>query len=78
VTLIWKVYEIAPEDVQRHMRNAVLPSDEDRKQVLGRADSLSSRLLRLMTNLSTLSLRESLSSLLFEMSGKDARAFVQI
>jgi hypothetical protein len=77
VTLIWKVYETAPKDVQRHMRDAVLPSDEDRKAVLGRADSLSSRLLKLMTNLSTPSLRESISSLLFEMSGKDASAFVQ-
>lgn len=77
VILIWKVYEIAPKDVQHHMRNVVLPSDEDRKQVLRQADSLSSCLLRLMTNLSTPSLRESISSLLFEMSGKDARAFVQ-
>ena len=59
------------------MRNAVLPSDEDRKQVLGRADLLSSCLLRLMTNLFTPSLRESISSLLFEMREKDARAFVQ-
>ena len=77
VALIWKVYEIAPNDVQRHMRNVVLPSDEDRRQVLGRADSLSSRLLSLMTSVSTPSLREPISSLLFEMSGKDARAFVQ-
>lgn len=59
------------------MRHAVLPSDEDRKQVLGRAQSLSSRLLRLSTNPSTPSIRESVSSLLFEMSGKDAKAFVQ-
>jgi hypothetical protein len=77
LTLIRKVYEIAPKDVQRHMRHAVLPSDEDRKQVLGRAQSLSSRLLRLSTNPSTPSIRESVSSLLFEMSGKDAKAFVQ-
>ena len=77
LVLIWKVYEIAPKDVQRHMRGIVMPSNEDRKQVLGRTESLSGRLLRLSTNPSTPALRESISSLLFEMSGKDARAFVQ-
>ena len=77
LALIWKVYEIAPKDIQCHMRDAVLPSDEDRKQVLGQTESLSGRLLRLSTNLSTPSLRKSISLLLFEMSGKDARALVQ-
>ena len=77
LTLIRKVYEIAPKDVQLHMQRLLLPSNEDRQQPLGRAESLSSRLLRLSTNPSTPQVRESISSLLFELSGKDARSFVQ-
>ena len=77
LTLIRKVYEIAPKDVQLHMQKKLLPSNEDRQQPLGRAESLSSRLLRQSTNPSTPQVRESISSLLFELSGKDARSFVQ-
>ena len=77
LTLIRKVYEIAPKDVQRHMQTLLLPSDADRTQALGRSESLPSRLLRLSTNPTTPQVRESISSLLFELSGKDARNFVQ-
>lgn len=77
LTLIRKVYEIAPKDVQLHMQKLLLPSNEDREQPLGRAESLSSRLLRQSTNPATPQVRESISSLLFELSGKDARSFVQ-
>ena len=77
LTLIRKVYENAPKDVQRHMQRHLLPSDADREKVLGRTQSLPSRLLSLSTNPVTPQLRESISSLLFELSGKDARAFVQ-
>jgi hypothetical protein len=77
LALLRKVYELAPKDVQRHMQELLLPSNEDRKQPLGRAESLSSRLLRQSTNPSTPQVRESTSSLLFELSGKDAKNFVQ-
>jgi hypothetical protein len=77
LTLIRKLYEIAPKDIQLHMRKLLLPSNEDRQQPLGRAESLSSRLLRQSTNPGAPQLRESISSLLFELSGKDARTFVQ-
>jgi hypothetical protein len=77
LTLVRKIYEIGPKDVQRHMQKLLLPSNEDRTQPLGRAESLSSRLLRLSTNPTTPQVRESISSLLFELSDKDARSFVQ-
>ncbi|KAG0645521.1 Synembryn [Hyphodiscus hymeniophilus] len=77
LTLIRKLYEIAPRDVQLHMQQLLLPSNQDRQQPLGRAESLSSRLLRQSTNPGTPQVRESVSSLLFELSGKDAKSFVQ-
>lgn len=77
VTLIRKIYELAPEDPQKYLRTTILPSPTDRQQPLGRAESLSSRLLRLSTNATTPQLRESISGLLFDMSDKDARKFVQ-
>jgi hypothetical protein len=77
VTLIRKLYELAPKDVQQHMQRHLLPSNEDRSQPLGRAETLSARLLRLSTNPATPQAREAISSLLFELSDKDARSFVQ-
>ncbi|KAF8856099.1 hypothetical protein BDZ45DRAFT_675764 [Acephala macrosclerotiorum] len=77
LTLLRKVYEIAPTEVQVHTQKALLPSEEDRKQILGRGTTLPSRLLRLSSNPTTPQVRESISSLLFELSGKDAKSFVQ-
>ncbi|KAE8445986.1 hypothetical protein EG329_012625 [Mollisiaceae sp. DMI_Dod_QoI] len=77
LTLLRKVYEIAPKDVQVHTQRALLPSEEDRKKILGRGTTLPSRLLRLSSNPTTPQVRESISSLLFELSGKDAKNFVQ-
>jgi hypothetical protein len=77
LTLFRKVYEVAPEEFQSYIQNALLPNDLDRKQPLGRAESLSSRLLRLSNNPGTPQVRESISTLLFELSGKDAKSFVQ-
>ena len=77
LALLCKIYELAPKEVQSHMQKLLLPNDEDRKQVLGRGESLPSRLLRLSTNPATPQVRESISSLLFDLSGKDARSFVQ-
>lgn len=77
LTLIRKIYAIAPKGVQSHMQRHLLPSNEDRQQPLGRVESLPSRLLRLSTNPSTPQVREAISSLQFELSGKDARAYTQ-
>jgi hypothetical protein len=77
ITLFRKVYEAAPKEVQSHIQKSLLPSNEDRQQPLGRSESLSSRLLRQSINPGTPKTRDSTSSLLFELSGKDAKSFVQ-
>ncbi|KAF4632303.1 hypothetical protein G7Y89_g5823 [Cudoniella acicularis] len=77
LTLLRKMYEVAPEETREQMRKTLLPSTEDRQQPLGRTDSFSARLLRLSTNPATPQVRELISGLLFDMSDKDARSFVQ-
>ncbi|KAL8871866.1 MAG: hypothetical protein Q9174_002394 [Haloplaca sp. 1 TL-2023] len=77
VTLLRKVFDFAPANVRPHMQTALLPSSSDRSQPLGQSNTLASRLLRLSTSPAAPSLRESVSSLLFELSGKDATNFVR-
>jgi hypothetical protein len=77
LTLLRKIYEVAPTDVKSYIKMLILPSDSDRKQPLGRTETLSSRLLRLSTSPLAPQSREGISSLQFEMSDKDARKFVQ-
>lgn len=74
---IMSVQEHAPEDVRQFIRDKLLPTEEDRKQVLGRGNSLTSRLLRNSTNPLTPKLRDAISHLLFDLSDKDANKFVQ-
>ena len=76
LTLIRRVYEIAPDGVKKYMEWLLLPTDEERSRPLGRSDTLSSRLLRLSTSAMTPGLRGSISSMMFELSGKDAAQFV--
>jgi len=77
LTLLRKIYEVAPKDVKSHLQSSLLPSENDRKQILGRSETLPSRLLRLSSNPTTPHVREGISSLLFELSGKDAQSFVR-
>jgi len=77
LSLMRKVYGMAPRPVKVHMRVLLLPTAEDRAQPLGKSDTLSSRILRLSTSPVAPTAREELSSLLFEMSDKDAKNFVQ-
>lgn len=77
VTLLRRIYEFAPEGVRKYMQWRVMPTDEERKQPLGTSGTLSSRLLRLSSSPVAPSMRENISSLLFELSDKDATSFVQ-
>lgn len=77
LTLIRRIYEIAPDGVKKYMEWLLLPTDEERSRPLGQSDTLSSRLLRLSTSAMTPSLRSSISAMMFELSGKDATKFVQ-
>ncbi|KAI4207330.1 MAG: hypothetical protein LQ348_000604 [Seirophora lacunosa] len=77
VTLLRKVFEFAPQHVRPHMQTALLPSNLERSQPLGQSNTLASRLLRLSSSAVAPSLRESVASLLFELSDKDATSFVR-
>lgn len=77
VGLLGKVYENAPTAVRQFLEEALLPSAEDRQAVLGRGDTLSARLLKNSTNPLTPALRDGISHLFFDLSGKDASKFVE-
>ena len=77
VTLLRRTYELAPSSVKTHMQSTLLPSNEERAQPLGKSDTLASCLLRLSTSAVAPNVREGVSSLLFELSDKDATSFVR-
>jgi len=76
LTLIRRIYDFAPEDVKKAMEEMLLPTTEERDKPLGKSNTLSSRLLNLSTSAMTPALRGSISSMLFELSGKDPATFV--
>jgi len=77
VTLLRRVYELAPAGVKIDMQTQLLPSNDERAQPLGKTDSLASRLLRLSTAPAVPRLKEGISSFLFELSNEDAATFVR-
>ncbi|KAF2092121.1 hypothetical protein K490DRAFT_70794 [Saccharata proteae CBS 121410] len=77
ITLIRRIYEFAPEGVRKFMQWLLLPTEDERNQPLGKSDTLSSRLLNLSTSALLPTLRGSISSMLFELSDKDAESFVR-
>ena len=77
ITLLRRTYDLAPSFIKTHMQSTLLPSNEERAQPLGKSNTLASCLLRLSTSAVAPNVREGISSLLFEMSGKDATTFVR-
>ncbi|KAF3038224.1 hypothetical protein E8E11_000953 [Didymella keratinophila] len=77
LTLLRRIYEVAPSDVQETMQSKLLPSDNDRAQPLGKTSSLPSRLLQLSTSAQTPALRDSISAFHFELSSKSPTQYVQ-
>ncbi|KAK4129621.1 guanine nucleotide exchange factor synembryn-like protein [Parathielavia appendiculata] len=81
------VYEHAKNDkdtgtdgtdtVRSFIRTTLLPTEEDRKKVLGRTDTLPSRLLRNWTNPLAPQFRSAVAHLYFDLSGKDAGQFIE-
>lgn len=76
ITLMRRIYEIAPESVRKYIQWLLLPTEDDRNKPLGHTDTLSSRLLNLSTAAMLPNLRNQISSMLFELSDKDASTFV--
>lgn len=77
VSLLGRVHEHAPKSVQQSIRSKLLPTAEDRQNVLGKGQTLSAKLLKNSTNPAAPSLREAISHLFFDMSDKDASKFVE-
>lgn len=77
IGVIRGVHEYAPEDVRTSIRASLLPTQDDRKEVLGQSPTVASWLLKSSTNPLTPQLREVISDLLFDMSDKDASKFVE-
>lgn len=77
LSVLRRIYEIAPPSVAEMMRDELLPTSEDRSRPLGRTDSLPSRLLRLSQAPSPTNLKEAVSGLLFELSDSDALTFIK-
>ena len=77
VSLIRKIYSFAPDGVKGYMRWLLLPSSDERKKPLGKSDTLAAFLLRLSTSPAAPTLRESIASMMFELSGRDATNFVR-
>ncbi|KXH63029.1 guanine nucleotide exchange factor synembryn [Colletotrichum nymphaeae SA-01] len=77
IGVLRRVHDGAPDGAKTSIRKKLLPTEQDRKEVLGRGTSLTSRLLRNSTNPLTPHLREAISHLLFDMSDKDASKFVE-
>jgi hypothetical protein len=78
------VYEHAPttpetnaNSVRATIRAALLPTEEDRKTVLGKTDTLPSRLLRNWTNPLAPQFRSAIAHLYFDLSSKDAAQFIE-
>ncbi|CAK7226730.1 hypothetical protein SCUCBS95973_006297 [Sporothrix curviconia] len=78
VTALRKIYELAPVGTVRPTMHAkLLPTEADRKKVLGKSDSLPSLILKHTTNALAPEFRNAVSHMLFELSDKDATKFVQ-
>jgi hypothetical protein len=77
ITLIRRIYEIASPQMKSWIRWLLLPNDQDREQPLGKGETLSARLLQLSCSPNVPTLCDNISSLLFELSDKDANKFVK-
>lgn len=77
VSVLRLVYDSAPSEVKTFIQGKLLPAADDRTKVLGRSETLPSRLLRNSTNALAPQLREAISHFMFEMSDKDASKFVE-
>ena len=76
-TLLRRLYELAQPQMKEWMRNIMLPKDRDREKPLGVGETMAARLLRSSCSPNLPTLRENISSLLFELSDKDANKFVK-
>lgn len=77
LSVLRKIYDFAPEQPKKRMETLLLPDTGKRDVPIGQSDTLASRLLKLSSTPVAPNMREGISALMFEMSGKDANQFVK-
>ncbi|KPI45845.1 Synembryn-like protein C3E7.04c [Cyphellophora attinorum] len=77
LTILRRVNALAGQSMRTKLKQSLLPSDNERDLPLGQSSTLASRLLKLVTGPGLTHLPEAVSSLLFELSDKDAHKYVQ-
>ncbi|RMZ75878.1 hypothetical protein DV737_g5101, partial [Chaetothyriales sp. CBS 132003] len=78
ITTLQKINAAAGRgETRQRMKASLLPKDSERDLPLGQSSSLASRLLRLTTHPGLANIPEAVSSLLFELSDKDAASYIQ-
>jgi hypothetical protein len=77
IGLIRTIHAHAPDSSKSLIREKLLPTDEDRKDVLGKGDNLSAKLLKNYNNALAPNTRNMIQHLFFDLSEKDASKFVE-
>lgn len=77
IGVLAELFQNAPDATKKSMRDQLLPTAEDRKVVLGKGNTLPSRLLRSCNNPMAPKLGTAVSHFLFDLSDKDASKFVE-
>ena len=77
ITILRSMIATGDDSLKVQLKEDLLPKDSERDLPLGQTSTLASRLLRLTTQPGLVNLPEAVSALLFELSDKDASAFVK-
>ncbi|CAP60074.1 uncharacterized protein PODANS_1_3900 [Podospora anserina S mat+] len=71
------VYEHAPASVKQSIKSALLPTEKDREDALGKADTLQGHLLKNWSNPEAPELGKAIAHLYFDLSNRDPHKFVK-
>lgn len=77
ITLLRKLYPIAPAPVQQALQSTLLPANTSRSSPFGHGDDTPSTLLRLLSSPTLPLLRESIPALLYLLSNSDPSTLIQ-
>ncbi|KAK4181303.1 guanine nucleotide exchange factor [Triangularia setosa] len=77
VCVLSLVYEHAPASVKHSIQSALLPTEKDREDALGKADTLHGHLLQNWSNPEAPELGKAIAHLHFDLSDKDPHKFVK-
>ncbi|WEW61794.1 hypothetical protein PRK78_007290 [Emydomyces testavorans] len=75
-SLLFKISQSGPAETKERLRAHLLPSDQDRTQVLGRGDSLPHRLVSISTETVSPELKKVMAHLFLELSDGDPKRLI--